>query len=249
MTDRLTEARRCALGGNCPHVPGYACPLGSNCLDALTGAEPSAAMPALRTQVREDIPAAEVERLQGELAELTAERDGRQWLVESQLHVQRGHEATIRELRARVAELEQTLQDGTASDGYHTHNELYEYRMLYNAHAASGWLAAGIPVVKSWRHHDGEECFGGGWFIVTAELPTGQVSNHYQAQHWDLFAVPAVDLPPEWDGHTPADAADRLRAAVSAAPPEPVPGRDSSLLAWGVHLLNEQPETAGGEQA
>lgn len=99
----------------------------------------------------------------------------------------------------------------TASDGYHTFAELYEYRMLYNAHAAQGWLSAGIPVVKSWHHSDGEECFGGGWFIVTAQLPTGQVSNHYPAKDWDLFDVPWVDVAPEWDGHTPEQAADRLR--------------------------------------
>lgn len=105
--------------------------------------------------------------------------------------------------------------NGQTSDGYHTFDELYEYRMLYNAHAARGWLAAGIPVVKSRFHSDGEPCFGGGWFIVTATLPTGQVSNHYREEHWDLFAVPAVDLPPEYDGHTPADAAKRLRAWVS----------------------------------
>lgn len=98
-----------------------------------------------------------------------------------------------------------------ASDGYHTFTELYEYRMLYNAHAARGWLSAGIPVVKSWHHSDGEECFGGGWFIVTAQLPTGQVSNHYPAKDWELFDVPCVDLAPEWDGHTPEQAADRLR--------------------------------------
>ena len=106
------------------------------------------------------------------------------------------------------------LEDGNASDGHHTHRELYDYRMLYNAHAALGWLAAGIPVVKSWRHSDGEPCFGGGWFIVTADLPTGQVSNHYPEGDWDLFAVPAVDLAPTWDGHAPSDAARRLRAAL-----------------------------------
>lgn len=106
---------------------------------------------------------------------------------------------------------------GSTSDGHHTFDELYEYRMLYNAHAAHGWLAAGIPVVKSWRHSDGEECFGGGWFIVTATLPSGQVSNHYKAEHWELFTVPEVDLPPEYDGHTPQVAAERLRAAQGAA--------------------------------
>ena len=46
------------------------------------------------------------------------------------------------------------------SDEYHTMDELYEYRMLYNGHSARGWRAAGIPVVKSWRHSDGEPCFG-----------------------------------------------------------------------------------------
>lgn len=101
---------------------------------------------------------------------------------------------------------------GQTSDGHHTFDELYDYRMLYNAHAAHGWLAAGIPVVKSWRHSDGEECFGGGWFIVTAELPTGQVSNHYREQYWDLFQVPDEEVAPEYDGHTPAIAANRLRS-------------------------------------
>lgn len=105
---------------------------------------------------------------------------------------------------------------GHISDGYHTFDELYEYRMLYNAHAATGWLAAGFPVVKSWRHSDGELCFGGGWFIVTAELPSGQVSNHYAAEHWGLFDVPEVGLPPAYDGHTPQDVAHRLREARNA---------------------------------
>lgn len=123
--------------------------------------------------------------------------------------------ATIERLREQLARVEADLVAGEASDGYHTHRELYDYRMLYNAHAAHGWVASGIPVVKSWRHSDGEECFGGGWFIVVATLPIGQVSNHYKAEHWGLFAVPEVDLPPEYDGHTPQDAADRLRAALT----------------------------------
>lgn len=104
-------------------------------------------------------------------------------------------------------------------DEHHTLEELYEFRMLYNAHAARGWLGAGRDVVKSWRHSDGEECFGGGWFIVVADIPistttfdTAQVSNHYPAAAWDLFQVPDVDRAPEWDGHTPQDAARRLRA-------------------------------------
>lgn len=114
-----------------------------------------------------------------------------------------------------VERLRAALAAGELSDGYHTHRELYEYRMLYNAHAANGWFRDGLTVVKSWRHSDGELCFGGGWFIVVAELPTGQVSNHYREEHWDLFSVLEVERPPEYDGHTPADAAERLRRALT----------------------------------
>ena len=96
------------------------------------------------------------------------------------------------------------------SDGYHTFAELYEYRMLYNAIAAN---AMPDKAMKCWRHSDGELCFGGGWLVVVLTLPTGQVTNHYEARDWNLFQIPAVeytDLPP-YDGHTPAKAAERLR--------------------------------------
>ena len=48
------------------------------------------------------------------------------------------------------------------SDGYHTFKELYDFRREYNAALVNTrvWKAH-----KSYRHHDGELCFGGGWFI------------------------------------------------------------------------------------
>lgn len=97
---------------------------------------------------------------------------------------------------------------GEISDGYHTFNELYRYRMLYNA--AFFNLLPKELVHKSKKHHDGKECFGGGWFIVMANLPTGQISNHYELKDWDLFQIPEKDFADEWDGHTPQEAADRL---------------------------------------
>lgn len=97
---------------------------------------------------------------------------------------------------------------GEISDGYHTFNELYYYRMLYNA--AFFNLLPKEWVHKSKKHHDGGECFGGGWFIVMANLPTGQISNHYELKDWDLFKIPEKEIADEWDGHTPQDAADRL---------------------------------------
>lgn len=123
---------------------------------------------------------------------------------------------------------------GTASDGYHTFNELYRYRLLFHAAYINSrhrlevdWLNyrksinpdfEPVPTtVKSWRHSDGEECFGGGWFIVVTALPTGQISNHYEADHWTLFEVPEVETAPEWDGHTPAQAAARLEELLRRA--------------------------------
>ncbi len=112
------------------------------------------------------------------------------------------------------------------SDGYHTFGELYEFRKVYNAALFNDWAkfefsAPGygqakfaVPkydVHKSWRHHDGELCFGGGWFIVVAILPTGQISNHYEAKDWDLFKIPqAAKAKYPFDGHTSKDVIKRL---------------------------------------
>ena len=116
---------------------------------------------------------------------------------------------------------DELCKSGEASDGYHTFNELYDYRMLYNAaffnklacydNQASGSWKVEYDVHKSKKHSDGEDCFGGGWFIVMAELPTGQISNHYEMKYWDLFKIPEKEKANVWDGHTPKEAADRLR--------------------------------------
>ena len=103
------------------------------------------------------------------------------------------------------------LDMGDVSDGYHTFNELYEYRLLYNA-AFFNSLGGKYDVHKSYRHSDGELCFGGGWFIVQAVLPgIGQISNHYELKDWDLFNCQEVEKADEWDGHTPQDVIVRLR--------------------------------------
>ena len=98
------------------------------------------------------------------------------------------------------------------SDGYHTFKELYDYRMIYNAL----WLNElskthpEYDIHKSLSHSDGEKCFGGGWFIVMAELPTGQISNHYEDIYWDMFNIPEKEKSNIWDGHTPQQAYERM---------------------------------------
>lgn len=100
---------------------------------------------------------------------------------------------------------------GQTSDGHHTFDELYRFRLLYNAALFNEWeKVQGYGVHKSWRHSDGEPCFGGGWFVVMATLPTGQISNHYPAEAWTLFEIEERDRAGEWDGHTAADVAARL---------------------------------------
>lgn len=106
------------------------------------------------------------------------------------------------------------IQD--VSDGYHTFSELYEFRMMYNAALFNEWAALGLfEVHKSFKHYDGEFCFGGGWFIVVAMLPRGQITNHYKNDYWNLFNVPVEGKAlHEYDGHTPKDALDRLKSVT-----------------------------------
>lgn len=129
-----------------------------------------------------------------------------------------GFSTCIGETNDIITSLQQEQDMGEVSDGYHTFNELYYYRMLYNA--AFFNLLPKNWVHKSKRHHTGEECFGGGWFIVMANLPTGQISNHYELKDWDLFKVPEKEFADEWDGHTPQEAAERLHRYLQQEQPE-----------------------------
>lgn len=122
---------------------------------------------------------------------------------------------------------DEVVDIGELSDGYHTYKELYEFRKVYNAALFNEWAENletssdfgqalfNVPkynVHKSWRHSDGELCFGGGWFIVSAMLPTGLISNHYKAEDWDLFKIPEVDKALfEFDGHTGNDVLERIK--------------------------------------
>lgn len=114
------------------------------------------------------------------------------------------------------------------SDGYHTFKELYEFRLLYQAILINEWHSQGIyNTHKSKRHSDEQECFGGGYFIVMADLPTGQISNHYPLKDWGLFQCVEKEQADPWDGHTAEDVAKRLRTYLETYCPEP-----SNLVNW-----------------
>ena len=119
----------------------------------------------------------------------------------------------LKQIQDQVLQLGE--QKGEITDGYHSFNELYEFRKLYNALIFNEWAKSSSPkhdVHKSWRHNDGELCFGGGWFIVVAQTEFGQITNHYEEKDWDLFKIPETEKAKyEYDGHTPQDVIETIK--------------------------------------
>ena len=99
--------------------------------------------------------------------------------------------------------------NGEVSDGYHTFNELYDHRAkLFAALCNSVFKDAAW---KSLHHHDPNEPMYDGMFIVGVETPYGQATYHYDiVPYWDMFQVKVVDAAPIFDGHTPAEAVNRI---------------------------------------
>ena len=100
------------------------------------------------------------------------------------------------------------------SDGFHTFKQLYFQRMMLfttivKQNKEKAW--------KSFRHEDGELCFGGGWFIVGIDTPEGSYTYHYEAKYFDLFDCDILDYGKHWDGHTEKDVT-RLLSLTSAEP-------------------------------
>ena len=92
------------------------------------------------------------------------------------------------------------------SDGFHTMAELYHHRavlfsVIVRDHADLAW--------KSRLHHDGT--MYDGMFIVGIDTPSGQATYHYDLDpYWDMFECEELDRAPEWDGHSPDEAIERI---------------------------------------
>ena len=98
---------------------------------------------------------------------------------------------------------------GNISDGYHTFNELYHHRailfsMICNQNSGVAW--------KSLQHNNPDDKMYDGMFIVGIDTPFGQVTYHYDIDpYWDMFKVKEFERAPEWDGHTPQEAIERIQ--------------------------------------
>ena len=95
---------------------------------------------------------------------------------------------------------------GETSDGYHTFNELYHHRAVLFSVIVKAFQE------KAWKarlHHDGT--MYDGMFIVGIDTPEGQASYHYDIDpYWDMFECSELERAPEWDGHTSAQAIERI---------------------------------------
>lgn len=106
---------------------------------------------------------------------------------------------------------------GETSDGYHTFNELYHHRavlfsVIVSCYPERAW--------KAKKHHDGT--MYDGMFIVGIETPSGQATYHYDINpYWDMFKCRELANAPEWDGHTPAQAIERIGGLAGLKVQEP----------------------------
>lgn len=123
----------------------------------------------------------------------------------------------VAEINAEIKNLQAT---DNVSDGFHTFGELYDHRitlfialckwiLLYEEDTGNG----GPEVWKSKVHSDGS--MFSGWFIAGIGADKGkQITYHLPMSRWDELDVPNLPEAPEWDGHTPAEALERIKKYV-----------------------------------
>lgn len=121
---------------------------------------------------------------------------------------------TIEQINTLI--IESDVDTDEISDEFHTFGELYDIRMILNALLFN--ILAQEPkkyrvtdICKSYRHNDGNLCFGGGWFIVLAVINGSQISFHYPAIFWEMFSLPIVEkVTVQFDGHQTGDVIKQL---------------------------------------
>ncbi len=108
-------------------------------------------------------------------------------------------------------------EEMTASDGYHTFDELYDHRITLFI-ALCRWMSLEPKHFEMpWRsnyHSDGKLCFGTGTqFVMGIGKENGkQISYHIPNERWhETDFAETLKRSPEWDGHTSADVLERIK--------------------------------------
>lgn len=116
-------------------------------------------------------------------------------------------------LNIEIADLKKKgeLKTKDISDTYHTIGDLYNHRMAFNIALCNSiqlLKRKDLYCYKSLQHHDGTMFEG--MFILVIETPYGQISYHYNLEHWNKANVDVYEKALTYDGHTPQDTYERL---------------------------------------
>lgn len=118
----------------------------------------------------------------------------------------------------KLVGLENFVDVGEVSDGFHTFNQLYEHRNLIFCFLLTLIYRENLSkfqVWKSLKHSDGTmfDSNNGDWFIAGLSDETGsrQITYHMsKSRYWGLLDIPEREFAPEYDGHSPDDVLERL---------------------------------------
>lgn len=101
------------------------------------------------------------------------------------------------------------LDASKIGDGFHTMQELYDFRSV---------LAACVfnvqPTAEKSRLHEDGSMFDG-MFIAYFQTMYGTVSFHFENKWWDFLRIKEVKRARKWDGHTSDDVMTALCALAS----------------------------------
>ena len=131
---------------------------------------------------------------------------------------------------------------GDTSDGFHTFNELYHHRAVLFSFIVTCFPGASW---KSRQHHDGT--MYDGMFIVGIETPWGQSTYHCELDpYWDMFPCQELDRAPEWDGHTPDQAIERIERLAQRLADARDGERAEIMSCWNVYDKDAHGDVKNG---
>ena len=119
------------------------------------------------------------------------------------------NEEKIVAIQEMIDSIPKNYSVGKISDRYHTFDELYKHRaMLFCSLLMTSTFRS--IAWKSLLHSDGT--MFDGMFIVGVNTDDGQATYHYDINpYWSMFKnIKELDRAPEFDGHTPDQAIDRI---------------------------------------
>ena len=145
------------------------------------------------------------------------------------------------------------------SDGSHTYGELYHHRAVLFASLVS--IVTKAHLLTSYNKNDTQEpiyCWKSklhddgtmfdGYFIVGIKTWEGMATYHYDMKYWDMFDCQEIERAPEFDGHTPDMAIERIGKMFLRDNYIPYEEDDDEDEEESIHLVSEVSYDSGSEE-